>query len=299
MRNQAWSVADIIPAKTPKQETKTKTGSSVTKISRVEHEPPTDNEWRKAIKKGCLHVLDLIENGRLKQAKKILQSQDDFIPIGRQAYESHSTSVKKLDPLPSSSPPWNKGQVIGQKPPLQARHVWAIRQKLEDRGAKRDLALFNIAIDSKLLGHEVVQLKVKDVAAPTGKVATQATWARENKKPVRFEIGEESQRAIMDYLRYKKRKPDDFLFGGRGGNALTGRQFARLVSQWVTEIGLDNHLYGTHSLRRTKAMLIYQQTGNLRTVQTLLGHKKAETTVAYLGIGECEDALEAAGQSGI
>jgi integrase len=205
---------------------------------------------------------------------------------------------KKRKPSLSYREPWNKGQIIGQKPPLQAKHVWAIRHNLEAAGARRDLALFNIAIDSKLLGHEVVKLRVSDVA-PNGKVAVQGAWTRESKKPIRFEIGEESQQALADYLKYSKRGADDFLFGSRGKETLGSRQFARLVSQWVTDIGLDPLIYGTHSLRRTKAMLIYQQTGNLRIVQAMLGHKKAETTVVYLGIGECEDTLEIAGQAGI
>ena len=105
----------------------------------------------------------------------------------------------------------------------------------------------------------------------------------------------QTRQAIDDYLRMSGRKSGQFLFGGRKGEAfsLTTRQYARLVSEWIASIGLDPSLFGTHSLRRTKATLIYRRTGNLRAVQLLLGHTKVESTVRYLGI-EVDDALEIA-----
>lgn len=118
---------------------------------------------------------------------------------------------------------------------------------------------------------------------------------RKTGRPVKFEITEQTRAAIDDYLRVAGKAPGDFLFSGRGGNGrnLTTRQYARLVSQWIASVDLDPSLFGTHSLRRTKAALNYRQTGNLRAVQLLLGHTKVESTVRYLGI-EVDDALEIA-----
>ncbi|HMH97719.1 MAG TPA: tyrosine-type recombinase/integrase, partial [Bradyrhizobium sp.] len=93
------------------------------------------------------------------------------------------------------------------------------------------------------------------------------------------------------------KRPGEFLFTGRRGpnRNMTTRQYARLVSEWIGSVGLDARLFGTHSLRRTKATLIYRRTGNLRAVQLLLGHTKIESTVRYLGI-EVDDALAIAEQ---
>lgn len=191
--------------------------------------------------------------------------------------------------------PWNKGKLIGQKPPLQPKHVWAIRTRLQLAGRVRDLALFNLAIDSKLRGCDVVSLKVDD-ATPHGYDINRAT-VRQKKtgRPVKFEITEQTRQSVDDYLRVSGRVPGEFLFTGRRGKdrCLTTRQYARLVSQRIASIGLNALLFGTHSLRRTKATLIYRRTGNLRAVQLLLGHTKVESTVRYLGI-EVDDALEIA-----
>jgi integrase len=193
--------------------------------------------------------------------------------------------------------PWNKGKLIGQKPPLRPKHVWSVRTKLQMDGHMRDLAMFNLAIDSKLRGCDVVALKVEDVA-PSGYAVDRAT-VRQTKtgQPVRFELTEQTRQAIDDYVKVAGKKPGEYLFTGRRGPArcLTARQYARLVSRWVASIGVDPHLFGTHSLRRTKASLIYRRTGNLRAVQILLGHTKIESTVRYLGI-EVDDALAIAEQ---
>jgi len=152
--------------------------------------------------------------------------------------------------------------------------------------------MFNLAIDSKLRGCDVVALKVEDVA-PSGYTLDRAT-VRQKKtdQPVRFEMTEQTRQSVDDYIRAASKKPGEFLFIGRHGpgQCMTTRQYARLVSGWVGSIGLDPKLFGTHSLRRTKATLIYRRTGNLRAVQLLLGHKKIESTVRYLGI-EVDDAL--------
>ena len=193
--------------------------------------------------------------------------------------------------------PWNKGKLTGPKPPLQLKHVWAIRTTLQLNPRIRDLALFNLAIDSKLRGCDVVSLKIGDVA-PHGYAIDRATVRqRKTGRPVKFEISEQTRQSIDDYLETKNKVSGDYLFTGHRGNdrCLTTRQYARLVSDWIALIGLDPSLFGTHSIRRTKATLIYRKTGNLRAVQLLLGHTKIESTVRYLGI-EVDDALAIAEQ---
>src|ERR1700681_4176974 len=195
---------------------------------------------------------------------------------------------------------WNKGKLTGAKPPLRPKHVWSIRTKLQIEGRTRDLAMFNLAIDSKLRGYDVVALKVDDVA-PNGYAVDRAT-VRQKKTglPVRFEITEHTRQAGDDYIRTAGSRPGAFLFGRRcgPGGGITTRQYARLVAGWVASIGLDPSRFGTHSLRRTKATLIYRRTGNLRAVQLLLGHTKIESTARYLGI-EVDDALEMAEQADV
>jgi integrase len=161
----------------------------------------------------------------------------------------------------------------------------------------RDLALFNLAIDSKLRACDLVTVRVEDVA-PNGYTMDRAT-VRQKKtgRPVKFELMDQTRHAIDDYLKAADKKSGDFLFTGRRGfgHSMTTRQYARLLSEWIASIGLDPKLFGTHSLRRTKATLIYRRTGNLRAVQLLLGHTKIESTVRYLGI-EVDDALAIAEQ---
>jgi integrase len=137
----------------------------------------------------------------------------------------------------------------------------------------RDLAMCDLAIDSKLRGCDVVALKVEDVA-PNGYTIDRATVRqRKTGRPVKFELTDQTREAVDDYLRAAGKKPGEFLFTGSGRSSpgMTTRQYARLVSGWVASIGLDAKLFGTHSLRRTKATLIYRRTGNLRAVQLLLG----------------------------
>jgi integrase len=198
-------------------------------------------------------------------------------------------------PIPTRVP-WNKGKLIGAKPPLRQKHVWAIRSMLQNERSKRELAMFNLAIDSKLRACDVVAITVDDVA-PNGYAVNRATVRqRKTGRPVRFELTEHTRQAIDDYLKVSGKKPGEFLFTGpKSACNMTPRQYGRLVSEWLIGIGLDPCLYGTHSLRRTKATLIYRRTGNLRAVQLLLGHTKIESTVRYLGI-DVDDALTMAEQ---
>jgi len=194
-------------------------------------------------------------------------------------------------------PPWNKGKLIGAKPPLLLKHVWSIRSKLRVDGRIRDLAMFNLAIDSKLRGCDVVSIKVEDVAPHGAAVDRASVRQRKTGRIVRFELTEQTRETLDEYLRAFGRKPSDFLFPSRRhrDRCITTRQYSRLVSDWVASIGLAPSFFGTHSLRRTKATLIYRRTGNLRAVQLLLGHTKIESTVRYLGI-EVDDALAIAEQ---
>jgi len=206
-------------------------------------------------------------------------------------------NLETPDDAASKPTSWNKGKLIGPKPPLRPKHVWAIRTKLQLEGRTRDLAMFNVAIDSKLRGCDVVKLKVEDVA-PHGQALDRATVRqRKTGQPVRFELTEPTREAIDGYIKAADKRPGQFLFACRGGcnQAISTRQYARLVSRWIGSIGLNPSLFGTHSLRRTKVTLIYRRTGNLRAVQLLLGHTRIESTVRYLGI-EVDDALAIAEQ---
>jgi len=192
--------------------------------------------------------------------------------------------------------PWNKGKLTGAKPPLSPKHVWAIRTRLQLLERLRDLALFNLAIDSKLRGCDLVSLRIADVASHSCAVDRASVRQRKTGRPVRFEITEQARQAIDEYLSQQSDVTSLYLFPGRGPTGhLTTRQYARLLGEWLAMIGLDPSFYGTHSLRRTKATLIYKKTGNIRAVQLLLGHTKIESTVRYLGI-EVDDALAVAEQ---
>src|SRR5262245_6417575 len=193
--------------------------------------------------------------------------------------------------------PWNKGKLIGAKPPLRPKHVWSIRTRLIVEGRTRELAMFNLAIDSKLRGCDVMALKVEDVA-PNGCTIERATVRqRKTGRPVRFELTEQTRHAVEDYLRASGKTSGEFLFTSRrrSDRCMSTRQYARLVAGWIGSIGLDPRLFGTHSLRRTKAALIYRRTGNLRAVQLLLGRTKLDSTVRHLGI-ERDEALAPAMQ---
>ena len=194
--------------------------------------------------------------------------------------------------------PWNKGMIIGPKPPLKLKEVWAIRIRLQLSGDVRNLALFNLAIDSKLRACDLVSIRVNDVTQGYKVVQRATVMQKKTKRPVQFEISDQTQLAIRNLITQFDLTPSQFLFPSRTSSSphISTRQYAKIVKDWVADIGLDPYAYGTHSLRRTKATLIYRRTKNLRAVQLLLGHTKLESTVRYLGI-ELEDALEIAEQT--
>jgi integrase len=194
--------------------------------------------------------------------------------------------------------PWNKAKLIGQKSPLKLKEIWAIRIRLQLSGKARDLALFNLAIDSKLRGCDLVQLRVSDVAQG-GRASSRAiVMQQKTRRPVQFELTEQTRDAVNTWIVQAQLRSDQFLFPSRFRSSphLSTRQYAKIVESWVTSIGRDSNAYGTHTMRRTKGTLIYRRTKNLRAVQLLLGHTKLESTVRYLGI-EVDDALEIAEQT--
>ena len=182
--------------------------------------------------------------------------------------------------------PWNKGKITGQKPPLKRNEIWAIRVRLQIRGRLHDLALFNLAIDSKLRACDLVRLRVVDVTQANQVARRAIIMQRKTKRPVQFEITDQARSAVGEWIRLNGLQAHDYLFRSRKNPAthISTRQYAKLLKDWVADVGLDPTCYGTHSLRRTKATLIYRRTKNLRAVQLLLGHSKVESTVRYLGI---------------
>ncbi len=191
--------------------------------------------------------------------------------------------------------PWNKGKLMGQKSPFKRQQVWAIRIRLELAGHKGDLALFNLALDSKLRGCDLLSLRVSDLLTGDEIRARAKIIQSKTGNAVQFEVTKRTRDAVMDRITNKALQPHEWLFPSRKNRErhLSTRQYARIVETWVTSIGLPKSSYATHSLRRTKATLIYRKTGNLRAIQLLLGHSKIDSTVRYLGV-EVEDALELA-----
>jgi len=183
--------------------------------------------------------------------------------------------------------------IVGAKLPLRPMHVWAIRVRLQIERRFRDLALFDITLDSKLRGCDVVSLRLSDILV-SGSVRRRAIVVQQKtNRPVQFEIAEQARRSIMEWLRIRRGEHDGWLFPSRmvPGAHLSTRQYFRLVKGWIARIGLEPADYGTHSLRRTKVSMLYRKTGNLRACQLLLGHTKLESTIRYLGV-EFDDALE-------
>ena len=190
---------------------------------------------------------------------------------------------------------WNKGRIVGQKQPLLPKHVWAIRVRLEIAENIRDLALFNMAIDSKLRGCDLVRMKVADVYLAGNMKERASILQSKTQKPVLFEITEGTRKSVAKWLDDSLMIGTEFLWPSRfqDRSHISTRQYARLVRNWVKSIGLEESAYGTHSMRRTKVSQIYKKTGNLRAVQLLVGHTKVDSTVRYLGV-ELEDALSIA-----
>ncbi len=203
-----------------------------------------------------------------------------------------SASIKKVS--------WNKGKLVGQKIPFKLEEIWGIRIRLEIADNIRELALFNLAIDSKLRACDLVNLRVLDVSHGSKVQSRAMVIQRKTCRPVQFEITKRTRASLERWIDFKGLTSDDYLFKSRLKKSphLSTRQYARIVERWVKCLGLDPVAYGTHTLRRTKVSLIYKRTKNLRAIQLLLGHSNLESTVRYLGV-DVDDALELAEQTDV
>ena len=186
-----------------------------------------------------------------------------------------------------------KGKRVGPKRPFMSGHVWETRQYLKLKGRTRDLALFNLGIDSKLRACDLLDIQVSDVSSGSA-VFQQATIVQKKTEvPVTFEITDATRAAVQAWIEKAKLSPDDFLWRSRNGQSkrLSMSQYSRIIKHFATVVGADPTAFATHSIRRTKVTLVYRKTQNLRACQLLLGHKKIENTVRYLGL-ELDDALK-------
>lgn len=196
-------------------------------------------------------------------------------------------------PNPSQhAAPWNKGKLSGQKLPLRLQDIWAIRVRLQLNGKARELALFDLGLDSKLRACDLLKIRLSDIST-NGVIGSRAcVMQQKTQRPVQFELTEPTRIAVAAWVAQAQLSPAAHLFPSRTRRSLhlSTRQYSRIVHRWVEAIGLPTAAYGTHSMRRTKVTLIYRKTQNLRAIQLLLGHTKLESTVRYLGV-EVGDAL--------
>lgn len=189
--------------------------------------------------------------------------------------------------------------MLGQKPALKPREIRPIRIRLQLADKVRNLALFNLAVDSKLRGCDLVSLRVRDVYQGSVVSSRAIVMHRKTQRPVQFEIMEATREAVAAWVARSDLRSSSYLFPGRDSEQqLSVRQYSRMVKGWASCIGLDQSRYGTHSLRRTKATLIYKRTKNIRAIQLLLGYTKLECTARYLGV-EVDDALAISEQTEI
>jgi integrase len=183
----------------------------------------------------------------------------------------------EYDPAFAKRRPWNAARRPGAKRALKPQQVWAIRFYLDRERRLRDRALFDLAIDSKLRACDVVKVRIGDLVSGARVRSREIVVQKKTGRPVQFELLEPARSSILAWLERRGGKLDDYAFPSRIDRAahMSTRQYGRLVDEWVTGIGLRQEDYGTHSLRRTKASIIYKQTGNLRAVQILLGHTRS------------------------
>ena len=183
---------------------------------------------------------------------------------------------------------------------MKLKDIWALRIRLQMEGRVRELALFNLGIESKLRGCDLVALKVRGICHGDQVAARAIVMQHKTQRPVQFEITPATRDAVQAWIKLAGLKSGDYLFPSRMHESphLGTRKYARILGGWVHHLGLDPADYGTHSMRRTKATLIFRRTKNLLAVRLLLGHSKLESTARYLGI-EVDDALEISEQTEI
>lgn len=198
----------------------------------------------------------------------------------------------QYDPAAQCRPAWNACKTVGTKRPLTQKQIWAVRFFLDREGRLRDRALFDLAIDSKLRGCDLVKIKIGDIVSGADIRTRAIVIQQKTGKPVQFELTADVRASLLTWLERRGGTVHDYAFPSRVDHAghLSTRQYARLVDEWVDAVRLRRAEYGTHSLRRTKASMIYKAAGNLRAIQILLSHTKIENTVRYLDV-DIEDAL--------
>lgn len=192
------------------------------------------------------------------------------IPMANSGRGRTLMGIAQYDPAALCRPAWNAGQKVGVKKPLKQRQIWEVRFFLDREGRMRDRALFDLAIDSKLRGCDLVKIKIGTLVS--GKEIRKRAMVIQQKagRPVQFEITSDVRASLLAWLERRGGSIDDFAFPSRIDHTdhLSTRQYARLVDEWVTAIGLRREEYGIHSLRRTKVAMIYKATGNLRAIQS-------------------------------
>ncbi|WP_394245658.1 tyrosine-type recombinase/integrase [Vibrio astriarenae] len=180
----------------------------------------------------------------------------------------------------------------GVKKPFRLEEIWRIRTRLELSDNLMQLALLNLAIDSKLRSNDLLSLKVSDVSSNFLVFNRVQYVQKKTGNDVQFEITQRTQQTLSHWIKEQSLQPTHYLFPSprRSNQPLSYSYYRKIIRSWALALGHNPDLYGTHSLRRTKATLIYQKTKNIRAIQLLLGHTKIENIIKYLGV-ELEDAL--------
>lgn len=206
-------------------------------------------------------------------------------------------SRKNDAPMQPKRGGWNKGVAVGSMRPLDEEQIRAIRRILKQKMLLRDLALFETALSTMLRGGDVLHLKVSDVRDSVGTMRQNFTVrAKKTGRPVSVGMSDTAKSAVRDLIKSLGLGQADYLFTAAGdphGEPLTTVSYRRFIKQWCNWIHVDPAAFSTHSLRRTRAAIIYRETGNLRAVQLLLGHASIDMTQRYLGVEE-KQALELA-----
>lgn len=181
---------------------------------------------------------------------------------------------------------WNNGQLPGQKLSLTLKQIHAIRARLGSAKKTRDLVLFNLAIDTSLPACDLVQLRVRDISKGGNLATNVKMMSSQTSNPVQFEISDVTATSVAAWIVQEELKPGANLFPSRlhASPHLSTRQYARIVVEWVSIIGLDPDAYGTESLRRTKPAIMYERCKSLVPAQLLLGHTRLRSTARFLGI---------------
>jgi integrase len=181
--------------------------------------------------------------------------------------------------------PWNKGKLVGQKLPLNPQQIRSIRSRLKADDKARELALFDLAIDSSLCAIDLVRLRVRNIAKGNRVLPRVTMTQLDTEQPLQFELTAQTRSSVARWIAHKELGANQYLFPTRlhASPFISVRQYARLVEAWVDGIGLNANHYGTESLRRTKPALVYRRTRSLTAVQLMLRHVKRESTVRYLG----------------